>query len=136
MTEAAVAGWTGQGRPLAGPDAGDEAIRRVFEHLAGPEGLTARRSSFDRRAVIQALSDAFGSGADVPDVQALAEAFLSSGRVVALPVTPRCGDLLRRRNGSVVPLEADGAGSPRPSCWPSRSGSSPAPTPGDTTAWP
>lgn len=109
VTKAAVAGWTGRGRTIERPRSEDPAVQRLFAHLAAANGLTARRSTFDRRAVIRAVADAFGAGGDVADLVGLADAFLRSAHVVALPVPDRCGDVLCRRDGSMVPLEADGA---------------------------
>ena len=105
VTEAAVAAWTGHGRRVGRPDPTDPAVRRLFERLGGSEGLTARRSTFDRRGVVQAVADAFGPGADVGDIVRLAGAFVASDHVTALPVPAHSGDVLRRRDGSVVPLE-------------------------------
>ncbi|MGH9164476.1 MAG: MobF family relaxase, partial [Acidimicrobiales bacterium] len=109
VTEVAVSGWTGHGRCLDPVGADQAGARRLFEHLASPDGLTARRSTFDRRAVVQAVADAFGRGGDVGDLVALADAFLRSDLAVALPIPDRCGDVLRRRDGTIVALEADGA---------------------------
>lgn len=109
VTEEAVAAWTGPGRHIGHIGAADPATRRLFEHLAGPAGLTARRSSFDRRTVIQAVADSFGSGADVADVVALAESFLASDEIVALPMPTHGSEVLRRRDGAMVALEDDRA---------------------------
>ncbi|HET7486329.1 MAG TPA: MobF family relaxase [Acidimicrobiales bacterium] len=109
VTQAGVAGWTGRGRTVERPHAEDPAVQRLFAHLAGSDGLTARRSTFDRRAVVRAVADAFGAGGDAADLVRLADDFLASDEVVALPIPDDCGDVLLRRDGSVVPLEADGA---------------------------
>lgn len=109
VTEATVTAWTGHGRRVDNPELGLADTEALFAHLASPDGLTARRSTFDRRLAVRAVADAFAGGADVDALVALADAFLASDHVVALPVRATCGDMLRRRDGSVVPLEADGA---------------------------
>ncbi len=109
VTETTVAAWTGHARRLDRADADDQDVQRLFEHLASPEGLTARRSSFHRRDVVRAVADSFGPGADVGSIITLVDAFLSSDHVVALPVPDRSAEILRRRDGTVVPLEVDGA---------------------------
>jgi len=44
-------GWE---RPIAGRiERGRAAERSLGEHLAGPEGLTAKNNTFDERAVLQ-----------------------------------------------------------------------------------
>ena len=108
VTEATVSAWTGHGRGLDPVGADQVEVRRLFDHLGGADGLTARRSTFDRRAVVCAVADAFGPGGDVDDLMALAGAFVRSDQAIALPIPDRCGDVLRRRNGTIVPLEADG----------------------------
>jgi ATP-dependent exoDNAse (exonuclease V) alpha subunit len=109
VTEATVAEWTGHGRHVDNPELGSADTEAMFARLASPAGLTARRSTFDRRLAVQAVADAFEGGADVEALVALADAFLASDHVVALPIRATSGERLRRRDGSVVPLEADGA---------------------------
>lgn len=53
VTGTALAGWTGRGRRVERPDPTDPAVRRLFERLGGPDGLTVRRST---------LSPASGAG--------------------------------------------------------------------------
>lgn len=107
VTRATVSGWTGRGREREPRPVSDHEVARLFEFLAGPAGLTERRSSFDRKAAVRAVSDAFGQGADVGTVLALVDQFLASDRVVALPVAARSGQVVRGRDGSTRPVEAD-----------------------------
>ncbi len=107
VSDATVASWTG--RPVAQADVElDRAwVEGLFDRLAGPDGLTERRSTFDRRAVVRAVADAFGQGARPDTVFALADVLLASERVVPLPVAARTGHVIRRRGGATVPLETD-----------------------------
>ena len=105
VTLPTVTGWTGHGRDL--PPLGSREIEDLFDRLAGPTGLTERRSSFDRKAVVRAVSDAFGQGAEVETILDLVERFFASDRVVALPIAARSGHVVRRRDGTTQPLEAD-----------------------------
>jgi conjugative relaxase-like TrwC/TraI family protein len=108
VTPGVVSGWTGSARLAAGNEAVDHGwVEALFERLAGPDGLTERRSSFDHKSVIREVADAFGEGAEVDVVVDLADEFLSSQRVVALPVSARTGHVIRRRDGTTVPLEWD-----------------------------
>jgi conjugative relaxase-like TrwC/TraI family protein len=87
----------------------DAQLDHLFALLAGPTGLTLRAATFSRRDVVQALSERLPaeivlSGARL---EALAERFLSSERVVAL--LPGDADTesqlaFRRRDGRAVPL--------------------------------
>ena len=58
----------------------------IYDHLAGPDGLTARRSSFAAPDVVAAIASALppGHAIDVEGIEALAAQFLNSDRVVAL----------------------------------------------------
>ncbi len=107
VTDATVATWTS--RPVAKAEVElDRAwVESLFDRLAGPDGLTERRSSFDRRAVVRAVADSFGQGARPDTVLALADQLLASARVVPLPVAARTGHVIRRRDGTTVPLETD-----------------------------
>lgn len=108
VTPGVVSGWTGPARPAAGTDTMDrEWVEALFDRLAGSNGLTERRSSFDHKSVVREIADAFGEGAEVDVVVGLADEFLSSRRVVALPASARTGHVIRRRDGTTVPLEAD-----------------------------
>jgi len=58
----------------------------IYDDLAGPVGLTARRSSFAAPDVVAAIASALPAGhaIDVEGIEALAARFLDSDRVVAL----------------------------------------------------
>jgi len=75
---AVVAGLTWHGLEPA-PDA-----KVLHARLLGDEGLTANTSSFDRRAVLQALAEAHPAGAPVGALRASAEVIVRSPSVVAL----------------------------------------------------
>jgi conjugative relaxase-like TrwC/TraI family protein len=66
----------------------EDARRSLLDFLAGPEGLTQLRSSFDRRGVICAVAAATGELATSNDVLRLADSFLGSARAVALRAKP------------------------------------------------
>jgi conjugative relaxase-like TrwC/TraI family protein len=68
----------GIGRPVAAPDA--EWLATV---LAAPSGLTAQRSSFDRRAVLQAVAASAIEGAAVTDLVRVSQAIVRDDRFVA-----------------------------------------------------
>jgi conjugative relaxase-like TrwC/TraI family protein len=76
---------------------------QLFDVLASPMGLTRSQSTFDRRDVIQALSERLPAGA-VTDALALeraADKFLASPRAVALLPD---GETFRRADGRLLPL--------------------------------
>ena len=68
----------------AGSDDGE--VDELLERLAGPEGLTAERSTFTRRDVLQALAGGLPAGVDVGigELERIADRFLGSERVVVL----------------------------------------------------
>jgi conjugative relaxase-like TrwC/TraI family protein len=81
----------------------------VQDDLASPTGLTAQRSSFTRRDVIQAWCEHLPSGGDVADIEELADAFLASDRAVPLAAhVPdlTSADVIRRADGRPVPATA------------------------------
>ena len=63
---------------------GEADLQRVLLVLLGPDGLTARASSFDRRAVLRAWCDQLTAGAEVTMIEALADQTLAEPAVVAL----------------------------------------------------
>ena len=65
--------------PLAETD-----VAQVIDALLGPDGLTARASSFDRRAVLRAWCERLTAGAEVAHVEALADRTLAEPPVVLL----------------------------------------------------
>ena len=73
-------------------------LRAVGRERPGPTALrieelgravTASRSHFGRRDVVQAVADSLPHGAPVVEVERVADAFLSSGEVVPVSRTPR-----------------------------------------------
>ncbi len=83
-------------------------MERLAARLAAPDGLTHRRSTFTRRDVIQALCAELPAGADVTaaEIEAVADRFLGVGTRGRARGGERSG-VLRRRDGSVVPLVRD-----------------------------
>jgi conjugative relaxase-like TrwC/TraI family protein len=102
LAQAEVEALTGKvaERPLP---AGVE-LARLGEQLAGSRGLTERASTFDRRAVIQAMAEGHTYGATVARVEGLVDRFLGSRHVLAVEGEPALAgpDTLRRRDGSLV----------------------------------
>jgi conjugative relaxase-like TrwC/TraI family protein len=96
--EALEARWVEQGRAVGfGPgdiahliDRGEverpNAREReaMYDHLASPEGLTERASTYTRRDVVLALADRLPTGAPVADIERWADAYLASDRAVLL----------------------------------------------------
>lgn len=108
VTDRTVAGWTGPARTAEhGVAIDQEWVEQLFDRLAGPRGLTERRSTFNRRFVVREIADAFRQGAEIDTVVTLADEFLASKRVVPLPVAARTGHVIQRRDGTTVPLETD-----------------------------
>jgi conjugative relaxase-like TrwC/TraI family protein len=56
----------------------------LVDELVGPGGLTARSSTFDRRAVVQAVAQASPTGATLTDLQAIVARVVGDRRVIAL----------------------------------------------------
>ncbi|MDP9409094.1 MAG: relaxase domain-containing protein [Actinomycetota bacterium] len=59
-------------------------IERLYDHLAGPHGLTERASTFTRRDLVRDIAAAIGASAPAVEVERLADRFLASHRVVVL----------------------------------------------------
>jgi conjugative relaxase-like TrwC/TraI family protein len=84
-------GWE---RPIAGRiERGREAERSLGDHLAGPEGLTAKRNTFDDRALLQEFAALATQGALVSEVRGRVERFAE--RV----------DVIRTRRGEMTTAE-------------------------------
>ncbi len=75
-------------------------IERLFDHLAGPHGLTERASTFTRRDVVRDIAAAVGSCKPAVEVERLADRFLASPRVVVL-----AGPMSGRNSQVVVGLD-------------------------------
>lgn len=91
---------------------GPEMEEAIAVRLAAADGLTRQRSTFTRRDVIQAFCEAMPPGTDatVEAIEAAADRFLRSERAVVLAVGERRAtrsDVLRRRDGRVVPIVRD-----------------------------
>ena len=92
------------------PCPGSAPADLLFDQLAAPTGLTARSASFGRREVLQAIGAALPNGGDINEILEIADAFLTSDRVVALDPGGLCtGDVIRRRDGAVVVTHVDEA---------------------------
>ena len=59
-------------------------VTEISNRLAAPEGLTEQQSAFTRRDAIQGLCGLLPQGADVAEVEAMADAFLASDLVIPL----------------------------------------------------
>ena len=68
------------------PVPGSPAAEALFVLLAAPDGLTARRSTFNRAQVLEAICDRLPGGGRVVDIVALGDAFLASQHVI--PIDP------------------------------------------------
>jgi len=66
------------------PVPGSPAAEALFARLAAPDGLTARRSTFGRAEVLEAICDRLPGGGRVVDVVALGDAFLASDHVIPI----------------------------------------------------
>jgi conjugative relaxase-like TrwC/TraI family protein len=99
---AAVWGGTPQHNP-ARP--GADQAQALFTRLTLASGLTEQRSTFNRRDAIQHICDLLPAGADMGELLALADAFLSSRDVVHL--TGGSTDRLRQVDGASAPIPTD-----------------------------
>ena len=61
-----------------------ERLREIDEQLAGPDGLTAHASTFDRRHVLQAWCNELPAGAPITEVEQLADRTLADPAMVQL----------------------------------------------------
>lgn len=75
----------------------EEHVERIIAELVGPDGLTARASTFDRRDVLRAWCDRLTDGADITTVEALTGRTFHDPAIVELASGP--GTRLRRRSG-------------------------------------
>jgi hypothetical protein len=62
----------------------DHGWARMFDELAGPGGLTAKRSTFTRQDVLREIAQRLPNGAPAEFVERAAERFLTGGRAVEL----------------------------------------------------
>jgi len=93
---------------------GRAAERALGEHLAGPEGLTAKSNTFDERAVLQEFAQAAGQGAGVEEVRARAARFAERADVIATALgemtTAELVECERRLIAAAVGRAGEGAG--------------------------
>jgi len=101
----------GRAAPTELPAPGSDAANLLFERLAEPGGLTAHHATFGRREVLRGIAEALPPGADVGPICELADAFLASRHVVGIREATglRTSDVIRRRDGTVVPTRTDDA---------------------------
>ncbi len=71
------------------------AVRRFGDWLAGPEGLTEKDSTFDRRAVLRAFAEYHQHGITLPEIEAFAEGWLAEQAVSITPPVPEIGQRAR-----------------------------------------
>ncbi len=57
-------------------------VRRLLNRLAGPEGVTEKRSTFDRLDVLRAIADGLPHGAPVHVIEQVADVFLARSDIV------------------------------------------------------
>jgi conjugative relaxase-like TrwC/TraI family protein len=79
-------------------------VAAVFDALSSPEGLTAKRSTFGRKQVIEGVCGALPTGAPIERVLRLVDDYLASEHVVALTATATPS--LRVAGGHLVPAGA------------------------------
>jgi conjugative relaxase-like TrwC/TraI family protein len=85
---------------------------RLIDDLAGPEGLTREASTFSRRDVLRAICERLPTGADLDEIERLADRFLRAEEHV-IPVTytdddlAPVGDTIRRADGRAVSVRVD-----------------------------
>src|SRR6266542_1675951 len=85
---------------------------RLLAHLAGPEGLTREASTFCRRDLLRAICEQLPAGAELGEIERLADQFLRAEGLV-IPLTyidddlAPAGDTIRRADGRAVSARAD-----------------------------
>jgi len=77
----------------------------MFEHLAGPDGLTRNSSTFGRREVIQGICDRLPNGAPIADICDWADLFVDSEHCTRLPGTKSA--VIRTNDGRTVSARTD-----------------------------
>jgi conjugative relaxase-like TrwC/TraI family protein len=86
----------------------EREVARIVHGLVGPDGLTARASTFDRRDVLRAWCDRLKDGADVTAIETFADRTLAAPAVVKL-AAGRSTRLRRRSTGRRIEGPALGA---------------------------
>ncbi len=88
------------------PAPGSPAAEALFVRLAAPDGLTARRSTFNRAQVLEAICDRLPGGGRVLDIVTLGDGFLASDHVIPIgPPQPDTRATDRSTNGADVSVE-------------------------------
>ena len=91
---------TGEGGPLdhlvgvevwRPPSSGE--VHQLLDHLAGPYGLTAGQSAFERRDVARLVAEALPRGSRVSDVEVLADRFFTRSDVLAMASVGQGGEV-------------------------------------------
>jgi conjugative relaxase-like TrwC/TraI family protein len=80
---------------------GTRGVDRVIREMIGPDGLTARASTFDRRDVLRAWCDRLTDGADITTVEALTDPTLKHPSIVVLE-SDSVAKLRRRAKGHAI----------------------------------
>jgi conjugative relaxase-like TrwC/TraI family protein len=85
---------------------------QLLDDLAAPEGLTRQASTFSRRDVLQAICERLPTGAELNEIERLADRFLCADeRVVPVTYTSDdpalTGDTIRRADGRAIAARAD-----------------------------
>jgi conjugative relaxase-like TrwC/TraI family protein len=88
------------------PAPGSAEADRLYRWLAGPEGLTARASTFGIREVIKTICNALPAGGRVDQVLDLVDRFLRSEHVLTISMDPTAATI-RRNDGVVIPARTD-----------------------------
>jgi conjugative relaxase-like TrwC/TraI family protein len=86
--------------------------RKLYDELAGPEGLTAQSSTYARRDVVMGIAQHLPHGASVRDIERWTDSYLASGRAVVLadPLVDRVrGNAIRVRNSDRAGSETGAA---------------------------
>jgi conjugative relaxase-like TrwC/TraI family protein len=106
-----IDGTLDRAMPAQTPSVGTDRAAALFARLGSADGVTAQQSTFGRREVLRAVAEALPAGADIAAIIELADAFLASRHVVALPQARglRTPDVIRRRDGVIVASRTDEA---------------------------
>ena len=68
-------------------------VKQLLDHLAGPEGLTAGQSAFERRDVARLVAEALPLGSRVADAEVLADRLLKRPDVLAMASVGSGGEI-------------------------------------------
>jgi conjugative relaxase-like TrwC/TraI family protein len=96
------------GRSTSPREAGEQESVRGAARLLGPAGLTARASTFTRREVLRGWCEQLRHGADVTEVERLADRLLDPGHPGTIQLTGPGGGTVRRLADATGIRLADG----------------------------